>query len=194
MTVTFEQCNDATRTKIAFSAFYDADREAGELIKFFTRIHTVCNQSNNGSLIFGGHVAEIVEHKFRPVQSIEELLAAHLMDDVIWDHTDPCDVSLGTVDNTEIIVSSHTMEESTYTVVNPILMSFSLVVVSMPYKDDKSWFDAYEDDNSWYDALEPLDKYGKWNKPPNTDGVDSVTNESTTKCIKPDFYTNERQT
>ena len=57
----------------------------------------------------------------------------------------------------------------------------------MPYEEDESWFDAYEDNDSWYDALESLDKYDEWNKPPDTNSVDSVTNEYTNKCIKSDF-------
>ena len=56
------------------------------------------------------------------------------------------------------------------------------MAVSMSYKDYESWFDA----------LESLDNYNKWNNPPNTDDVDGITNESTNKCIKPDFYIGKR--
>ena len=38
-----------------------------------------------------------------------------------------------------------------------------------------------------------MDQYDKRNKPPNTDDVDGVTNESADKCIKPDFCTRERK-
>ena len=48
---------------------------------------------------------------FRPVRSVEELLIAHPINDVILGCTDPSDVFIDTVDNTEIIASSHTMEE-----------------------------------------------------------------------------------
>ena len=57
----------------------------------------------------------------------------------------------------------------------------------MSYEDDDLWLDVYKDMDSWYDASETLDKYDGWYKPSNTDGVDGITNESTNKCIKPDF-------
>ena len=69
------------------------------------------------------HVSEIAEHNFWPVQSVEEQLAAHPVN-VIWGNTDPSDVSIDTVDNAEILASSHTMENQHLPVVVPILMSF----------------------------------------------------------------------
>jgi len=52
MTLIFEQFDDATRTETAPGASYEANYKAGELIKFLTRVRTVCNQSNNGGLFF----------------------------------------------------------------------------------------------------------------------------------------------
>ena len=110
MTIIFEQYDDATRTKIALDRSYEADHEAGKLIKLLLRVHKVYNGSNNGGLLFGAYVAEIAKHNLRLVRSVEELLAAHPIDDDIWDYTDPCDVSIDTTDNAEIIASSHTIE------------------------------------------------------------------------------------
>ena len=59
MTIIFEQCNDVTRTKISLSAFYKANHEARALIKFLTRVLTVCNGSYNGGLLFSPQVAKI---------------------------------------------------------------------------------------------------------------------------------------
>ena len=80
MTVFFEQYNDATRTEISLDASYKTDYEAGELIKFLTRVYTDCNGSGNEGLPFDAHVAEIIKHNFWLVQIVEELLVAHLID------------------------------------------------------------------------------------------------------------------
>ena len=47
MTIIFEQCVDATKTKIVLGASYEDNLEAGKRIKFFTRVHIVYNRSNN---------------------------------------------------------------------------------------------------------------------------------------------------
>ena len=75
------------------------------------------------------------------------------------------------------------MEESTYTCHKSNSRELLHMVVSVPYKDDESWFDA----------LESLDNYKQWSEPPNTDSVDGITNESTNKYIEPDFYIGKRQ-
>ena len=45
----------------------------------------------------GVHVSETSQRTFRPAWSVEELLAAHPVDDAIWIHTNPSDVSIDTV-------------------------------------------------------------------------------------------------
>ena len=107
----------------------------------------------------------------------------HLINDNIWGFTDPSDVSIDTVYATEIIASSHTIEEATYTCCKPDSYELFHMTVSVPYKDDESWFDT----------LESLDNYNEWNKPLSTDCVHGVTVESTNKCIKPDLYIGKRQ-
>ena len=99
MTNIFKKCNDATRTEITLGAYYKASCKARELIKLLTRVRTVCKGSNNGGLLFGAHVSKIVKQNFWSVQSLEELLGSHSMNDAIWDHIDPCNVSIDTVDN-----------------------------------------------------------------------------------------------
>ena len=44
----------------------------------------------------GAHVSEISQPTFRPARSIEELLAAHPIDDAIWSHSNPSDMSIDT--------------------------------------------------------------------------------------------------
>ena len=55
----------------------------------------------------GAHVSETSQRTFRPARSVEELLAAHPVDDAIWSHTNPSDVSIDTVNSAEIINVSH---------------------------------------------------------------------------------------
>ena len=97
--------------------------------------------------------------------------------------TDPSDVSIDTLDNAEVIASSHTIIGSTYTCHKFDSHELLHMVISVPYEDNESWFNA----------LESLDNYNKRNKPLNTDGVDVIINESTNKYIKPDFYIGECQ-
>ena len=61
---------------------------------------------SNGSSI-GAYVLEVVKHKFWPAQSIEKLLGAHHIDDAIWGHTDPSDVSIDTANSVEIMAGNH---------------------------------------------------------------------------------------
>ena len=44
----------------------------------------------------GAHVSEIAQPVFYPARSVEELLAAHPVDDAIWSYTNPSDVSIDT--------------------------------------------------------------------------------------------------
>ena len=62
----------------------------------------------------GAHVSETSQRTFRPARSVEELLAAHPVDDAIWSHTNPSDVSIDTVNSAEIIAGSHITEDPTY--------------------------------------------------------------------------------
>ena len=55
MVIIFGQCNEATKTKIALGATYNADCQRGNLIKFLKQVHAVCFGSNDGGLSFGPH-------------------------------------------------------------------------------------------------------------------------------------------
>ena len=58
-------------------------------MKFLTRVGIVYNGRNNRCLLFVAHIAEIAKQNFRPIQSVEELLAAHSINDAILDCTNP---------------------------------------------------------------------------------------------------------
>ena len=56
------------------------------------------NAHSKGASI-GAHVSEIPQPAFRPAQSVEELLAAHPVNDAIWSHSNPSDVSIDTTNS-----------------------------------------------------------------------------------------------
>ena len=137
---------------------------------------------SKGSSI-GAHVSKIAKLASRPARSVEELLAAHPVDDAIWSHTNPSGVSIYTTNNAEIIAGIHIMEGSTYTIhrSDPYgLLNTTLHV-------------SHEDNVSWYDGSVFLNSFDNLNKLANTDGDDDVTNNSTNESIKSDFWIGERQ-
>mmetsp|Transcript_50842 Transcript_50842/g.56774 ORF Transcript_50842/g.56774 Transcript_50842/m.56774 type:complete len:146 (+) Transcript_50842:133-570(+) len=52
ITIIFGQCDEAMKTKISLKATYAADRQAGRLIEFLKRLHTVCFGSDNSGLSY----------------------------------------------------------------------------------------------------------------------------------------------
>ena len=104
-------------------------------------------------------------------------MAAHPVDDAIWSHTNPSDVSIDTANSVELIASIHITEGSTSTIDR-----------SDPYwLLDTTSHVPHEGDMSWYDRLAFLDSFNDSNKSANTDGDDDVTKDSTKKSIKSDF-------
>ena len=75
--------------------------KAGELLKFLTRVRKVCTNTEDKDVFFGSSITRITKHHFRPATKVEQLLAAHPDDDIIWNNTDPCNVSLDDTSGTE---------------------------------------------------------------------------------------------
>ena len=137
---------------------------------------------SKGSSI-GAHVSEILGLTFCPAQSVEELLAAHPVDDAIWSHTNLSDVSIDTVNSAELIAGIHITEGSTY--------AFDR---SDPYGLlDTTSHVSHKDGMSWYDGSAFLDSFTNLNKSANTNGHDDVTNNSKNKSINSDFWISKRQ-
>ena len=130
----------------------------------------------------GAHVSETLQRTFRPAQSVEELLAAHPVDDAIWSHTNPSVVSIDTVNSAEIIAGSHITEDLTYAFERSY--QFGLIDTPSHVSD--------EDDMSWYDGSAFLDSFTDFNKSTDTFG-DDVTHESTSQSNKSDFRISKRQ-
>ena len=90
----------------------------------------------------GAHVSETSQRTFRPALSVEELLVAHPVDDAIWSHTNPSDVSIDTVNSAEIIAGSHIKEDPTYA----FERSYPFGLIDTPShvsdEDEMSWYDG----------------------------------------------------
>ena len=102
MNIIVNKCNEDTRVEITLGTSYTHNLEAGELIKFLARVRTVCNDTDNADVFFGSRVTKVTKHHFQPTTIVKELLSAHLIDDAIWDNTNPCDISFDIVDDAEI--------------------------------------------------------------------------------------------
>ena len=121
----------------------------------------------------GAHVSETSQQTFRPAWSVEELLAAHPVDDAIWSHTNPSDVSIDTVNSAEIIAGSQITEDSTYAFER--LYPFGLIDTPSHVSD--------KDDMSWYDGLTFLNNFTNSSKSTEYFG-DYFTHDSTSKSNK----------
>ena len=148
---------------------------------------------SNG-LSIGAHVYDVTKPDVWPAQSIQDILAAHPIDDSIWSHPNVCDISINTVNSTEALAGIHT-GESTYTLHRP----------NPRFEDNELFVDTFVppdsiEDNRMYQFM---DSYNKWDKLLNTAGVDDIgsfytfmtnnTSNSADKSIKSDFGIGERQ-
>ena len=55
----------------------------------------------------GTHVSETNQAISHTPRTVEEILGAHDIDDTFWENTNPCDVSIYTVNSEEQMVGSH---------------------------------------------------------------------------------------
>ena len=55
ITILFEQCDEATKTKIALGETYAADRQARRLSAFIKQMRTVCFGGDNSGLSYGSY-------------------------------------------------------------------------------------------------------------------------------------------
>ena len=118
----------------------------------------------------------------QPITIVKELLAAHPTDDTIFDNTNPCDVSLEGIYDTETAATIDFIQE-------PIITT----TTSMSTKNDKPWFNAHKESDWWYNFPETMDSYQEWEDPLNILRDTSIISESPKGHIKPDFYIAKRQ-
>ena len=103
--IILNQCNEDTRVEIALSSSYEDNLEAGKLNKFLARVRTVCDNTEDADIFFGSQVTKITQQHLQPITIVEELLAAHLTDDDIWDNTNLCNIFLEDIDGTKTAAS-----------------------------------------------------------------------------------------
>ena len=61
--------------------------------------------SNSSSI--GVHISDVTKTIVRPTQCVQDILAAHSIDNPIWNCTDTCDISIETSNNTEAMAGAH---------------------------------------------------------------------------------------
>ena len=89
-------------------------------------------------------------------------MRAHPIDDAIWGHSDPSNVSIDTTNSAEIMVGSHIMEDHMFIFRRSDQHELLNMAARVPCKDDLSQY--YE--------IDFLDNYHDWNKSP--DVIDTV--------------------
>ena len=148
MKITLYQCDEDTRAEIALGPSYEDNLKARELLQFLMRVRKVCTNTEDKDVFFGSSITRITKHHLQPATGVEQLLAAHPNDDVIWDNTDPCDVSLDDINGIEDPANMDVTKESVATTTTP-----------MSTEDDKTWYNANEEYDSWHEVAETMDNY-----------------------------------
>ena len=75
----------------------------------------------SGGTSLDAHVSETSQATSRPSRTVEEILAAHTIDDDFWNNTNPADVSIDTVNSEEQMAGSHITEFHTPDNEQPVL-------------------------------------------------------------------------
>ena len=112
----------------------------------------------------GTHVSDVTKPVVQPTRSVQDILAAHPVNNPIWDHTDACDISFDTVNSTEALAGSHIVEpEFTFRRPFPAFEDIELFVKAPS---------GTIQNNGLYHLM---DNYGKWDNLPYTTSVNSDT-------------------
>ena len=136
--------------------------------------------SKEGSI--GAHVSETSQRPFCPARSVEELLAAHPVDDAIWSNSNPTDVSIDTAHSAEFLAGSHFTENFTYAFEKSYPFGSTDLSSSVPEEDDMSWYDGSSFLDTFNDSGESMNKSGN-----------VAIHDSINVSIKSDFRIGERQ-
>ena len=144
-------------------------------------------------LSIGANVSDVTKHIVQPTRYMQDISAAHPVNDPIRDHPNACDVSIDTGDRVEAITGSHIVEPE--------------YIFRRPFHifEDIELFDNAPSDIIDKDGLyQFMDNYDKWDDSLNTTGVNNYmgishtittinTSGSANKSIKSDFGIGERQ-
>ena len=183
MKIILDLCDEKTKAEVAINSSCKENMKTGDLIKFLTQMRRICNDAKDKNIFFGLQLSSITKHQFRPTTTVKQILATHLLDDAIWDNTNPCDVSLDDMSGTEDLVNIDGTKESIATTTK---------LTSSVY--DEIWYNTYAECDAWYNVPETMDNYQEWDNPPNVLENTSLNYESASDHLKPDFYINNRQT
>ena len=134
MKIILNQCDEDTRVEIALGSSYEDNLEAGELIKFLARVHTVCNSTANVDVFFDSRVTKITKHHVWLTTIVKELLVVHPTDNAIWDNTNPYNISLNNPNGTENVANIDVTKEPIFT-----------TTISMSTEEKELWYNTHEE-------------------------------------------------
>ena len=174
--IILDQCDKNTRVEITLNSSYEDNMKAGELIKFLMRVHKICDDTKDKDVFFGSRITEITKHHFRPTTIVKQILTIHLIDDAIWDNTNPCDVSRDNVNGTEVLANIDVTEESITTKTTSISTIYNKVL-----------YNAHTECDFWHDVLKTMDSYQAWDDPSTILEDVSPNYESPKEYIEPVF-------
>ena len=183
MKIILNWCDEDTRAEIALDSPYEDNIKAREFIVFPMQVHKICNDTEDKNVFPGSRIIKITTHHFRPTTIVKQTLVTHLIDDAIWDTTNPCKVFLDDTNSTEALANINVTKE---------LITTTTLSMSTVY--NKIWYNAHEEYDLWHDVLEIMDGYQEWDDPPTILEDISPNYESSKEHIEPDFYISDRQT
>ena len=140
---------------------------------------------SDGSSV-GAHIGDAPENAdslFRRPQTVDKLLAAHPIDDAIWDHTNPSDVSIDTLNSAEDMAGIHITEGTTYTFHTSDSYGLTDTTLNVSHEDNPSWYDG----STFFDSLDECIAL------PNNGDNNDVNDDSKNESNKSDFRIGERQ-
>ena len=100
-------------------------------------------------------MTKITEPHIQPATKVEQVLAAHPDNDIIWNTTDPCDISLDNTSNFKGTVSIDLTKEPVKTTTTPMSIkignnsnatqdSVVTTITIMSEENDETWYEGRE--------------------------------------------------
>ena len=183
MKIILDLCDEETKADIAINSSCEENTKTGDFIKFLIQMRRICNDTKDKTVFFGSQLSSITKHQCFPTKTVKQILATHLMDDDIWNNTNPCDVSLEDMSGIENLVNIDGTKESITT---------TTTLTSSVY--DKIWYNTHEECDLQYNVPETMNNYQEWDDPLNILEDTSHNYEFASDHIKQDFYIDNRQT
>ena len=89
MKIILDLCDEETKVETTINSSYKKNMKTRDFIKFLMQIRKICNDTKEKKVFFRSQLSSITEHQFQPTATIKQVIATHLMNDAIWDNTNP---------------------------------------------------------------------------------------------------------